>query len=175
MRLSNRLSKLEPPAIERWHDSWDEFLEAMEHHTPVAVDKRLGDTPAARLSDDELEQAIADDDPATAANEISEALPGLAVREMVQWFHSYELPDIDKPDLSHTPLSIPIPPPEPVGLWEELEQRLADESDTGTAAAVMLFILAVARSVCEYRQNTQECKENVAHKKEPAIKPHSRA
>lgn len=139
MKLRGRLDKLEPAARERWRNAWGTFYEGLYRHLSDAALERFVDAAGHSPTDEPYADAL--DEAVTALDYGLEA-----------WCDRWDVPDLDESrDYGNTPETIPLPPEEPGGKWDELTAMLGTEGVQGDAAALLLHMVASARAVREYR------------------------
>ena len=151
MSLKSRLTRLEGPALERWHRDWEVLLANIAAHAPIGLHDRL-EHALTRVPYVEMAVHAPGTTATEVAGEIDHALAGanghgLDVLSFVVWINTAPLGDHNNPDLRWTPHSLPKPPAEPPGVFERLQGLLGEDSDRGAAAAMMLFVLCAARGV----------------------------
>ena len=137
MKLKGRLDRLEPVTRERWHASWRELLDLAEGHMGDAMLDRVisvGERDAAGTLDEDAVDA---------------ALIALDYG-LEPWSDLWEMPELEGRDFHLTPERIP-PPPEPEGAHDRLIALLETEGAEGDAAGTLLYFMAMARGVSEYR------------------------
>ncbi len=141
MGFKGRLDKLEPVTCERWLRSWEAFFKVLfDRHLPEAVQERFT-AVADRAARDE-----------PYGDELDAAVQRLDYG-LEAWFERWDVPDLEAGrDYHNTPDTIPTPPSEPEGKHQELTALLTDEGTPGDAAALLLYMLASARAVRDYRR-----------------------
>ncbi len=139
MKLRGRLDKLEPVARDRWHASWRELLDLAERHMGNAM----------------LDRLITVGDRAETGGEGYETDLEAAVSRLdyglEPWSDRWEIPELEGRDFHLTPERIPPPPGEPDAAHARFTGFLDADGIDGDAAATLLYLLAMARGVSEYR------------------------
>ncbi len=145
-KAAKRLAALEVDTITAWRSAWEQSAVTFEKHlrglhidTADLLRRLERERPDITAADIELEsRAFLKDIGVTAFDELA------------AWFKSYELPDLDRPDLAIWPSDIPTPPAEVSGSWEMTKPfQSCDDAVPRIAAQIYLFLLATARAVRE--------------------------
>ncbi len=146
MTKARRLAALEVDTITAWRSAWQQSAVTFEKHlrglnidTADLLRRLERERPGITAADIEQEGgAFLKDIGVTAFDEFA------------AWFESYELPDLDRPDLAVWPGDIPTPPAEVSGSYEITKPfQSCDDAVMRLAAQSYLFLLATARAVRE--------------------------
>ncbi len=148
MTLKSRLGKLEPGAIEAHSLAWARYWQLHDHHAEpvdVKIRKSLATfTKACELSDDDFDLLWERHGPLDPW-----------VLAFNGWADAYDRtcpPANTTPALASWPHAFPEPPPEPPGLYAELEATTQDPEPSRQACALMsLVILGNARAVRDFQ------------------------
>ncbi|RIH82215.1 hypothetical protein Mterra_02754 [Calidithermus terrae] len=129
-----------------WQQSWQEFYEAALQELPGFVQQRLQNPPAVADHDEAMFDIRVTllTWPIEGLNDYVDALDGW----IAQW--NLQDPASHEADTSVWPHDIPVPPPEPEGIWEAVLQRATDPGFTGFVAAGVLKLMAMARVAGRY-------------------------
>lgn len=144
MTIKRRLEKLEPPTREAHARAWTRYWRLLDHHA-APVDAMIRGalpafTEACELSDDGFDLFWA-----------AYGSEGQWVDTFTAWAETYEgiCPTLNTtPGLAVWPHAFAKPPPEPPGLYAELEAATQDnESGRQVCAVMSLVIVANTRAV----------------------------
>ncbi len=148
MTLKSRLGKLEPGAIEAHERAWARYWR-LHHHHAEPVDVKIRGAMAAFAEACELSDDLFD--------LLWESHGPLApwVLAYNDWADAHQRicpPPNVTPALASWPHAFPEPPPEPPGLYLELERHTQDSEPGRQACALMsLVILGNARAVRDFQ------------------------
>jgi hypothetical protein len=146
MTKAKRLAALEVDTITAWRSAWEQSAVTFEKHL-----RGLNIDAADLLRRLDVERPdITAADVEQESRAFLEDIGITAFDEFAAWFKSYELPDLDRPDLAVWPSDIPTPPAEVDGAWEITKPfQSCDDAVQRLAAQSYLFLLATARAVRE--------------------------
>ncbi len=146
LRAAKRLAALEVDTITAWRSAWEQSAVTFEKHL-----RGLHIDSADLLR--RLERERPDIGAADIEQEGRAFLKDIGITafdELAAWFKSYELPDLDRPDLAVWPSDIPTPPAEVDGESDMTKPfQNCDDAVQRLAAQSYLFLLATARAVRE--------------------------
>lgn len=149
MTLKTRLGKLEAPVTERWREAWEQHAVLFDKHVTGFMTLDLDDL-AQRL--EAACPGLSADEQQAEIDNFLDRLGLTAHRAFTAWFELYGeyMPDVDPPDLSRWPHTIPTPPDEPPGDWETVKPYRDSENVIAQLGAEgYTVILATARAVRE--------------------------
>ncbi len=146
MTKAKRLAALEVDTITAWRSAWEQ--------SAVTFDKHLR---GLHIDTADLLRRLERERPDITAADIEQESRAFlkdigitAYDELAAWFKSYELPDLDRPDLAVWPGDIPTPPAEVDGESDMTKPfQSCDDAVQRLAAQSYLFLLATARAVRE--------------------------
>lgn len=158
MSHKSRLAKLEQPVLERWREAWSAYFSGITPHLEALLD------PLTAVCKEGARLGVLE-----TTSESRAALDRFAERlGLPIWITSWgwgdeDEIDLDKPDLTRWPESIPDPPPEPLEAWKLVEPFTQSEDVSERFCAyICLFTLGQARGHREYLRRGEEVSDTKA-------------